>query len=76
MVAKFAVVRAGRNYEAGIGSYTPLMGAWHRFPSICLCIMTINNIPGQWSVFLFSKIRALFYGYFDPMNILSCNVSR
>ena len=38
MVAKFAVVRAGRNYEAGIGSYTPLMGAWHRFLPIYLLI--------------------------------------
>ena len=30
MAAKFAVVRAGRYYEVGIDSYTPLMVAWHR----------------------------------------------
>ena len=30
MAAKCAVVRAGRYYEAGIDSYTPLMVAWHR----------------------------------------------
>ena len=34
MAAKFAVVRAGRNSKVGIGTYTPLMGAWHRFPPI------------------------------------------
>ena len=30
LAAKFAVVRAGRYYEAGLDSYTPLMVEWQR----------------------------------------------
>jgi hypothetical protein len=40
MAAKFAVVRAGRYYEVGIDSYTPLMVAWHRSEPICMYVCT------------------------------------
>ena len=35
MVATFVVVRAGRYYEAGMHSHTPLMVAWHRSEPVC-----------------------------------------
>ena len=34
MTVKFDLVRAGRNVEAEVYSYTPLMPAWHRYRSI------------------------------------------
>ena len=42
MAAKFAVVRAGRYYEAGIDSYTPLMVAWHRSEPIYMIRIAVT----------------------------------
>ena len=53
MAAKFAVVRAGRFYEVGIDSYTPLMVAWHRSEPICRAGRPLLVRVGINTVFVF-----------------------
>ena len=64
MAAKCAVVRAGRYYEAGIDSYTPLMVVWHRSEPIYVRSAALffqlkyqlGCCPNNYTVFLHKKM--------------------
>lgn len=51
MAVKFDLVRAGQNVKAEIDSFTHIMVAWHRFPSIYFFIIQLNHFQVDLSYF-------------------------